>query len=74
VLINRLAFPPVTGSNYADHIVPIRKAHRENAISDLAKTIVTLFSFAVAYVLPYAFAGFPDLCWNPIRKALLPYE
>jgi len=46
VLINRLAFPPVTGSNYADHIVPIRKAHRDNAISDLAKTIVTHFSFA----------------------------
>src|SRR6266700_3636308 len=50
VLINRLAFPPVTGSQNANNVVPIRKPYRDNAISDLAKTIVTHFFVAVVHV------------------------
>jgi hypothetical protein len=49
-LIYNLAFPPVTGSKYAYHVVPIGKAYRENSITDLAETIITHFIFAVVHV------------------------
>src|SRR5690349_20817370 len=50
VLINRLAFPPVTGTKYANDVVPICKAYRNNCISDLAKAVVTHFAVAVIHI------------------------
>ncbi len=50
VLIDRLAFPPVAGSEYANDVVPIGKAYGNNAISYFAKTVVTNFFVAVAHV------------------------
>ena len=50
VLINRLAFPPVTGSKNANDVVAIREAYRDNAIPDLAKTVVAHFFVAVVQV------------------------
>jgi hypothetical protein len=51
VLINRLSFPPVTGSDYPNNSVPVRKTYRDYAFSDLAKTVVTLFFVAMVRVL-----------------------
>jgi hypothetical protein len=50
VLINRLPFPPVTGTKYSNHIVSVRKAYREDTVTGHSKAVVAHFIIAVAHV------------------------
>jgi hypothetical protein len=50
VLMYCLAFPPITGSKYSYHIVPISKTYREDTIANLAETVITHFIVAVVHV------------------------
>jgi len=49
-LIQCLAFPPVTGPEYPNDIVPVRKAYRHNSLANLAKAVITLFIPAMVHV------------------------
>jgi hypothetical protein len=49
-LINLFALSPVACTKYADYVVSIRKAHRENALSDPAKAEVPFFHGAVGMI------------------------
>lgn len=50
VLINSLAFPPVTGAEDTNHASAIGKAGSRNAAFDLAETEIALLALAVSEV------------------------
>ncbi len=72
-LINLFAFSPIACTKYANYVVTIRKAYRENALANQAKAEMPVFNGTVRMIFRDNTAGVckGDLCLSKRHAVLI---